>query len=157
MDWLPLALTIAGPLFLIAIGFVFGRQRRQAHLLSLAAREREFGEFLVFQEEVFSHPFPSSEPPRLVTGEFVLGSDRFMSFVSSLRNLFGGEMRSYQALVDRARREALVRLLADAKRAGFNAICNLRYSTVNISGFVKQLDVMIVVTASATGYRSVSE
>ena len=43
----------------------------------------------------------------LVAGSVVISEDYFKRIVSSLQSLFGGRLRSYESLVDRARREAV--------------------------------------------------
>ena len=42
----------------------------------------------------------------LVMGEVVIASDYFKTFVASLRNIVGGEVKAYQTMLSRARREA---------------------------------------------------
>jgi len=69
-----------------------------------------------------------------VTGSAVVATDYFKVFASSLQNLFGGEMREYETLVTRARREALVRMLDEAHRKGANAIYNVRLETSTVGG-----------------------
>ena len=45
----------------------------------------------------------------------------------------GGEMKSAQKLMNRARREALVRLLEQADRRGATEVWNVRFGFSNIS------------------------
>ncbi|PIE63030.1 MAG: hypothetical protein CSA25_02230 [Desulfobacter postgatei] len=47
---------------------------------------------------------------KLVTGNVVISVDYFKRIAAGLRNLFGGQVCVYESLVDRARREALLRL-----------------------------------------------
>ncbi len=65
-------------------------------------------------------------------GEAVIATDYFKSIATKLRNLIGGEMKSMQSLVDRARREAIVRMLEQADRAGATEVHNVRLETSNI-------------------------
>ena len=46
----------------------------------------------------------------------------------------GGEVRSFHALLTRARQEAVLRVMEQAAQRGFDAVCNLRLEAVDISG-----------------------
>ncbi len=47
--------------------------------------------------------------------------------------VFGGRVKSYESLLDRARREALLRLKKDAMDEGYHAVVNVRFSTSSIA------------------------
>ena len=51
------------------------------------------------------------------------------AFVAGLRGIFGGRIRTYEPLLDRARREAIVRMLESARDAGHDAVVNVRIET----------------------------
>jgi uncharacterized protein YbjQ (UPF0145 family) len=70
----------------------------------------------------------------LVSGSAVIADDYFKSLVASLHNLFGGRMRSYESLLDRARREAVLRMKAQARRAGAGMIVNVKMQTFAVPG-----------------------
>lgn len=57
----------------------------------------------------------------------VIGSDGFKDFISSFRRLFGGKMISYESLLDRARREAILRMKESAIDA--DIILNTKFET----------------------------
>ncbi len=80
-------------------------------------------------------PPPGLDPVHgeLVMGSAVIGTDYFKQFLSSWRMLFGGEMKSYQTVLGRARREANVRMLEQAFDLGARAVINVRYETSQIS------------------------
>ena len=67
----------------------------------------------------------------LVLGSVVISVDYFKRILAALRNIFGGPVQSYETLVDRARREAVLRM----KESCINAdqIINLRIETSSIS------------------------
>ncbi|MBX3385871.1 MAG: heavy metal-binding domain-containing protein [Phycisphaeraceae bacterium] len=147
---------------LLAIGLLAGRWAERRHLASLAQREEELRAMLLTDVRGFpvaAHPGQSVDPSghaRLVTGEAVISSDYFKTFVSALRKIVGGEMKNYQGLLDRARREATVRMLSEARAAGFDSVCNVRYAgydiTSGISGGKKPV-VSVAVQAIGTAYR----
>ena len=65
----------------------------------------------------------------LVMGGVVLGSDRGKQVVAQLRSLLGGEVRSFQKILVRARREARLRMLEEARRIGADCVVNVRFET----------------------------
>jgi uncharacterized protein YbjQ (UPF0145 family) len=68
---------------------------------------------------------------RLVNGSVVISIDYFKKFVASLMNFFGGRVSTYETLIDRARREAILRMKEDAGDA--SEIINVRIETSSIS------------------------
>ena len=69
----------------------------------------------------------------LVTGGVVISVDYFKRFLSGLRMIFGGRVKAYETLLDRARREALLRLKKDAAERGYHAVVNVRLETCRIA------------------------
>jgi uncharacterized protein YbjQ (UPF0145 family) len=61
----------------------------------------------------------------------VISVDYFKRFLASLRNIFGGRISSYETLVDRARREAILRMKASCP--GATQIINVRLETSSLS------------------------
>ncbi len=119
------------PFVLIGLGYTIGRWRENSHLKSLAVREEALGHIMVTDLKTVADPETASSGS-LVMGEAVIATDYFKSIATQLRNLIGGEMKSMQSLVDRARREAIVRMLEQADRAGASEVCNVRLETSNI-------------------------
>lgn len=66
----------------------------------------------------------------LVSGSAVISIDYFKRLLASLRNIFGGTVKSYESLIDRARREALIRMKEMAGDA--TVIVNVRIETSTI-------------------------
>ena len=94
---------------LLGLGLFVGRARERSHLLSLKRREEQLSGMLVTDLKSFPASVPGQPPPCLLMGETVIATDYFKSFLAKLRNIFGGEVRSYQTLLVRARRESLLR------------------------------------------------
>ena len=67
----------------------------------------------------------------LVTGEVVISGDYFKTFIAGLKNMFGGRLTSFESLMDRARREALLRMREKARNA--NMIINVKLETMMIN------------------------
>jgi uncharacterized protein YbjQ (UPF0145 family) len=140
--------------FLILLGWVAGSWAERRHLRHLEAREQSHSHFLVTQLKSYPNATPGAEAPQLILGEAVVASDYFKTFLASLRRLFGGEVRSFQSLLSRARREATQRVVEQATELGYNAICNLRIETADIGGNTAQKKgaAMVAIIASATAY-----
>ncbi|MCA9644296.1 MAG: heavy metal-binding domain-containing protein [Myxococcales bacterium] len=136
---------------LLFIGWYWGARRRAHHRESLALRERELSHVRVSNAKHYDGS--PQLPPRLVTVELVWGLDRFQAFLAALVNFFGGEMENVSEVMARARREALVRLKADAERAGYDALANLRLETADIGNDPQQRDLKVAVIGSATAYK----
>lgn len=67
----------------------------------------------------------------LVMGSVVISVDYFKRFAASLKKMFGGELHSYSSLLDRARRESMLRM--KEKCADCDMLMNLRVETSTIS------------------------
>jgi len=117
---------------LLAVGYVVGRSAEKRHYRSIIAREEELRGLAA----VPMKSLPSMDPPprtTLVAGNVVVSVDYFKRFVAGLRNLVGGRVVAYETLVDRARREAILRMKADAKRCGAQMVFNVKIETASIS------------------------
>ncbi|MHC4864859.1 MAG: YbjQ family protein [Planctomycetota bacterium] len=121
------------PLILIILGFVAGKYIEKQHLRSLAQKEAALRGIGVCNLRKFPVGL-RCQRSFLVTGSVVIATDRFKVFAASLRKLFGGEIRTYRSLMERARREALARMLDEAKRAGADSVWNVRLETATIHG-----------------------
>ena len=138
---------------MLVLGLVVGGYSERRHLRSLAERAANNGDFLISQLKSFPDAVPGPAPPMLIIGEAVVATDYLKSFLARLRKIFGGEVRSYQSLLTRARGEALQRIVEQAQKHGFNAICNVRYETADVGGNSSMRRVATVaILASATAY-----
>jgi len=63
----------------------------------------------------------------LVTGSVVIAFDYFRRFIARIIMLIGGRITLYEDMLDRARREALLRLLEEAEAAGARQVHNVRF------------------------------
>lgn len=144
---------------LISLGWAVGSWAERRHLASLAEREQQNGAFLVTQLKTFPAFDPGGPVPQLIVAEAVIATDYFKSFMATIRRLFGGELRSYQSLLDRARRESTQRIIEHARGLGYNAICNLRMETADVGGnnSTRKGAVMVAILASATAYNFKTE
>ena len=127
------------PIAALVLWWVLGHLAERKHLRSLAEREAGIGDFAMtsLKTPVGCVPNPDT-PPTLVCGEAVVASDGFKSWVFGLKNVVGGESKTFTRLFERARREAVLRMIAEAKAGGYNAICNVRFEGNDIGGNTSQ-------------------
>ena len=118
---------------LTAIGFFVGRHLEAKHYASIKEREKQtlhvpMMNFGAKQE------LPHAHEAQLFVGSVVVANDYFKTLTSALRNLVGGRILVYESLVDRGRREALLRMKEEAIGWGASQIINVRFETSNIGG-----------------------
>jgi len=115
-------------ILLMAVGIIFGGLNERRHFKRLGRDEAALSHVKVYNLK--------SVPPQmtkdlegggvLVSGNVVIAIDYFKRFKAFFKLLFGGNLRGYESLVERARREAIVRMQKDADAMGANAIYNAR-------------------------------
>ncbi|MCG8550326.1 MAG: YbjQ family protein [Desulfobacterales bacterium] len=115
---------------LIMLGYFFGRMAESKHYRSIEERERFWMTRPASTYKTVSDSTRAIRKSELVSGNVVISVDYFKRIAAGLRNLFGGEVRVYETLVDRARREALLRLHESCE--GADEIINLRLETSSI-------------------------
>ena len=117
---------------LLALGYIFGQIAERRHYKSIFAREKK----LLRIPALTIKSMPREDMPvkgELVTGSVVVSVDYFKRFLANLRNLFGGRIKSYETLLDRARREAILRMKEQAAEKGALVIMNVRLETSSIN------------------------
>ena len=120
---------------LLAAGFIFGTRAEKRHFRALAERERTTANLpLLTTDEGYDPSRVASA--RLVRGAVSLGPDYFRVVVAALIGLVGGRIGVYENLLDRARREAIARMCADAWP--YDMIVNMRIETLTLNGEVQQ-------------------
>jgi len=118
-------------LALLITGYLFGKWAEKRHYRSIHEREDSLRDLLVLPVRV-PEPQHLSHDSTLVTGSVVISVDYFKTVAASLRNLFGGRVGAYETLIDRARREATLRMQEDAQLKGAELIYNVKYETSRI-------------------------
>ena len=86
----------------------------------------------------------------LITGETILGVNMFKDIGAGLRNLVGGRVSAYESLLERARREAVLRMKAEAKARGAKSVWNVRLETSSITKDASQGVAAVEVIAFGT-------
>lgn len=131
-DTISLGINVGLPLCLLIIAYVVGSQRERNHFKDIKFREYKTRTFptITFREAPADWEASSSE---LVMGSVVISLDYFKRFLAGLRGLVGGRVGSYESLLDRARRESLLRMKEEAIAKGYDAIMNVRFDTSRLA------------------------
>ena len=118
--------------FLVLVGFFSGSWMEKRHYDSIRRREEALrGILLVPVKRV---------PPRtacrtaFVCGSVVIGMDYFKMTLAAFVNILGGRISAYETLVERARREAILRMKEQAAALNGRYIFNVKFSTTNLRG-----------------------
>lgn len=120
------------PLLVLLGAYFVGGAIERRHFQNLRVRENASRRFLAIT-------FPYEPPDRevlaaeLVTGNVVVSVDYFKRFLAGLRMFFGGRISSYETLLDRGRREAIMRLKEASRKRGFHAVVNVRLETSQLA------------------------
>ena len=115
---------------LISVGYLTGTLAERYHYRSIDRREKMFLNLPAVTIKTIKYPDDKIKSAELVYGSAVISIDYFKRFTASLRNIFGGTVKSYESLVDRARREALLRMKEMAGDS--KIIVNVRIETATI-------------------------
>ena len=130
---------------LMVLGYGFGQLNERRHYKSIKKREQEFTSL-----SAVASRFPPADEAfeqKIVMGSVVVASDYFKSFLARLVNVFGGRIRSYEPLLDRGRREAILRLKQQAREHGASLVFNVKYETSRIGGGITTIEVVAYGTA----------
>ena len=116
----------------LMLGYGFGQLAEKKHYKSIKKRESQLHNVLIFSARSVP-PDWSIESAELVQGNVVVSVDYFKRFLFSLRNIFGGRVEAYESLLDRGRREAVLRMKHKAMQRGSHHIFNIKFETSSIS------------------------
>ena len=119
-------------LILIAIGYIFGTYNEKRHFASIKAREKAL---LDLPTTTLETPLQNKNISQitLVSGSVVVSIDYFKRIYAGIINFFGGKVVPYESLLDRARREAVLRCKETARKNGVDELINLRIETSSIT------------------------
>lgn len=120
-------------LLLLLLGLAVGTLVERMHFRSLARREAALSYVVVTNTKAI--PAGSTrESCGLVVGEVVIAADYFKTFLARFRKMVGGNVRTYETLMERARREAILRMQESAVSMGANRVINVRLASSDIGG-----------------------
>ena len=125
-------INIATIVLLLVVGYTAGTYLERRHYEEIRKRENDTRAFPV----VTLRTVPANwrvDSGHLVTGGVVVSVDYFKRFLAALRLLVGGRLKSYEPVLDRGRREALLRMKQSATDQGYDAVINVRLETSRLA------------------------
>lgn len=128
-------INIGLPIGLIVLAMITGKAIEWRHFARIAAREAA----TAHQPAVTAREWDTQwgvEHAELALGSVVVSIDYFKRFMGGLYNLVGGRVRSFESVLDRARREAILRMKAACPDA--DIYVNLRLETSMLASTTMQ-------------------
>lgn len=119
------------------LGYVFGRIAEKNHFKSIINREHRYKDLMTFSERL-PPPGMGHASSELVGGNVVISVDYFKRIAAGLRAIVGGRVTTYESLLERARREAILRMKEEALAKGATMIVNVKLETASITKGRKQ-------------------
>ena len=142
MDVVLLQVLVPVLLFVLAGGA--GRIQERRHEASLDRREAALGHVVVVDVPAVAE---GDSRAYLVTGHVVLGCDYGKQILARVRDVFGGEVRSFRRVLERAHREALIRMRQEADTLGSALVVNVRFTTAMMGSRLLAAEVICYGTA----------
>lgn len=139
-------------LILMSVGFFVGQYFEKQHYVSIRAREKQTLHIPMMNFGA-KQDLPYAHETQMFVGSVVVANDYFKTFSAGLRNLVGGRMVAYESLLDRGRREALLRMKEEAIAWGASQVINVRFETSHISGDSNKQSACVEVMAYGTAIR----
>ncbi len=115
---------------LIGLGYVIGSILEKKHYRSIISREAQLLHIPTVSVKHMIEDGVAIIDARMVQGSVVISIDHFKRILASLRNIFGGKVTAYESLIDRARREAILRMKEKSPNA--DIVLNTRIETSTI-------------------------
>ncbi len=115
---------------LLILSYITGKWIESRHYQSIRQRERLFLARPAITTKTLDDG-RSVEQATLAIGSVVVSVDYFKRFLSAFRMLFGGELGAYAPILDRGKREAILRMKESCPNADFYLNCRLETSAIS--------------------------
>ena len=134
----------------LIVCFITGNVIEKNHYKKIKARELNLykAPCITYGKSIARNP--KIKNSYLVASSVVIGCDYFKMFLAGLRNLFGGNVSAFESVLDRGRREALLRIRETAKAQRAGAIINVKIETVMLDPLGTKQSPKVCVTAYGT-------
>ena len=120
------------PLLIILFAYFVGSYIERRHFKRIRKRESSLRRYPVMTFESMPDTWRVGSST-LVSGSVVVSLDYFKRIIAGLRAIVGGRIKTYEPLLDRARREAVLRMAESARDAGYDAVINVRLETSRLA------------------------
>ncbi len=132
MEKIGLALNFGLPLFILIVAYFVGNSIERKHFRQIIRREKALHGYPVTTMQTLPSDWQVGRV-EMVTGNVVVSLDYFKRIIAGLRGLVGGRIKTYEPLLERARREAMLRMIERAKKGGYDAVINVRLETSRLA------------------------
>lgn len=132
LEKLNLLVSFGLPLFMLMLAYLIGTVIEATHFRHIRRREDEYRDYPVVTFDTMPADWDAAHAT-MVAGNIVISLDYFKRVIAGLRALVGGRVKTYEPLLDRARREALLRMVEQARALGYDAIFNVRLETSRLA------------------------
>lgn len=129
---LGLVLQFGFPILILMVTYFIGNFLEKKHFKSIRQREAKALGYPVVSFDTMPDDW-NVNSAHLVSGSVVISLDYFKRVIAGLRALIGGRVKTYEPLLDRARREAILRMTEEAQSEGYDAIFNVRLETSRLA------------------------
>lgn len=140
-------------IIIVLLGLYFWKRAEKKHYVSLLEREEKYKNIIVLSDKDIKNEKNIQSEWVLITEGTVVAMDAFKKFTAGLINIVGGRVKAYESLVDRARKEAVLKVKQAADELWYNAVINLRIETSSISKSTKKTVWAVEAIAYATWIR----
>ncbi len=131
-DLISLLANFLLPIALLVFAYFIGNLLEKKHFKSIREREAANQEYPVVTFDTMPKSWNVNRA-EMVTGSIVVSLDYFKRVIAWLRGIVGGRIKTYEPLLDRARREAVLRMVESAKSQGYDAVFNVRLETSRLA------------------------
>lgn len=131
-DLISLFANILLPIAGLVFAYFIGNLLEKNHFKSIREREAETRGFPVVTFDTLPEAWNVNRA-EMVTGSIVVSLDYFKRVIAWLRGIVGGRIKTYEPLLDRARREAVLRMIESARSQGYDAVLNVRLETSRLA------------------------
>ena len=141
LEKLNLLVNFGLPLVVLMLAYLVGAAIEARHFQRIRRREGESRNYPVVTFDTMPADWDAAHAT-LVAGNIVISLDYFKRVIAGLRALVGGRVKTYEPLLDRARREALLRMVEQARALGYDeqardqgydAVFNVRLETSRLA------------------------
>ncbi len=120
------------PILILVATYFIGSWIEKKHFKNIREREAKAHGFPVVSFDTMPDDWKVNNS-HMVSGSMVVSLDYFKRVIAGLKGLVGGRIKTYEPLLDRARREAILRMTEEAQQQGYDAIFNVRLETSRLA------------------------
>jgi uncharacterized protein YbjQ (UPF0145 family) len=132
LTFLDLFVNFGLPILILVVAYFIGSWIEKKHFRDIREREAKTQGFPVVSFNTMPDDW-NVNSSHMVTGSIVISLDYFKRVIAGLKGLVGGRIKTYEPLLERARREAVLRMTEEAQSKGFDAIFNVRLETSRLA------------------------